>query len=195
MKRSAALRKPDRRVKRTHEALLNALLELIVEKGYERTSVQDVLERADVGRATFYAHFYNKKDLLLGGMTVFQLEVEPAAPGQAVRMPDVTRLFRHAASQRRLYLAMRGSEALDASLDIAREDLNASFLKLLGGLSANGSNGTDARFTAAFLTGALLSLIIWWLDENLPESAETMNRWFRELGDRLLSGVGTGEGG
>ena len=64
MKPTEAPRRSER-VERTQQALLESLLELIVEKGYERTTVEDVLRRADVGRTAFYTHFENKQDLLL----------------------------------------------------------------------------------------------------------------------------------
>src|SRR3954469_23951916 len=57
----------DRRVRRTRRLLREALLALVLEKGYEAVTVQDVLDRADVGRATFYAHFRDKDDLLISG--------------------------------------------------------------------------------------------------------------------------------
>src|SRR5262245_28174814 len=54
----------DRRVKKTLQLLQNALVELISEKGYDDVTIQDILDRADVGRSTFYAHFENKDQLL-----------------------------------------------------------------------------------------------------------------------------------
>src|SRR5689334_24059575 len=68
-KRSAAAvdGRGDRRVRRTRRLLREALLALVAEKGYDRVTVQDVLDRADVGRATFYAHFRDKDDLLVSG--------------------------------------------------------------------------------------------------------------------------------
>jgi AcrR family transcriptional regulator len=54
--------RPDRRVSKTRKALKEALTDLILEKGYEAVTVQDVIDRADVGRSTFYAHFIDKDD-------------------------------------------------------------------------------------------------------------------------------------
>ncbi|MBO0803611.1 MAG: TetR/AcrR family transcriptional regulator [Nocardiopsaceae bacterium] len=61
----------DRRVRRTRALLHQALIELILEKGYGRITVQDILDRADVGRSTFYSHYRDKDALLLdnGGST------------------------------------------------------------------------------------------------------------------------------
>jgi len=60
-------KKEDRRVQRTKRLLREALLALIREKRFEALSVQDVIDRADVGRATLYVHFDNKEDLLVSG--------------------------------------------------------------------------------------------------------------------------------
>src|SRR5262245_8432628 len=58
----------DRRIRRTQELLRAALMSLIQEKGFETLSVQDIIDRANVGRATFYAHFDSKDDLLASGI-------------------------------------------------------------------------------------------------------------------------------
>jgi AcrR family transcriptional regulator len=47
---------------------VNALLDLIVERGYEELTVQDIVNRANVGRSTFYKHFLDKRELLLNGV-------------------------------------------------------------------------------------------------------------------------------
>src|SRR5947199_9210097 len=66
--RQLAARAEDRRIQRTQQLLRGALLSLIQEKGFEGLSVQDIIDRANVGRATFYAHFDNKEDLLASGI-------------------------------------------------------------------------------------------------------------------------------
>ena len=57
--------KTDRRIQRTRQSLRNALLELIKEKGFDAISTEEITERANVGRATFYLHYKDKEDLLL----------------------------------------------------------------------------------------------------------------------------------
>jgi AcrR family transcriptional regulator len=54
----------DRRVTRTRGLLLEALARLIAERGYERLTIQNILDQAGIGRATFYAHFDSKDALL-----------------------------------------------------------------------------------------------------------------------------------
>ena len=58
-----AKEKTDRRIQRTRQSLRTALLTLIKEKGYDAISIEEITERANVGRATFYLHYKNKEDL------------------------------------------------------------------------------------------------------------------------------------
>ncbi len=58
----------DRRVQKTQRSLHQALIALIREKDYDRISVRDILDRADVGRSTFYAHYADKNELLVSGI-------------------------------------------------------------------------------------------------------------------------------
>src|SRR5439155_1157541 len=60
--------KPDRRTARTQQSLHRSLNTLILEKGYEATTIQDIVTRANVGRSTFYAHHGSKEGLLLHGL-------------------------------------------------------------------------------------------------------------------------------
>jgi AcrR family transcriptional regulator len=82
-------RTTDRRVRRTRELLRSALLSLIQEKGYERITVRDILDRADVGRSTFYAHYRDKDELLQSGFedvrSALAAEMQPEASRSKAR--------------------------------------------------------------------------------------------------------------
>src|SRR5918994_6928233 len=68
----------DRRAARTRRALHQALMSLILSKGYDTISVSDIVEAADIGRSTFYAHYTGKEDLLRSGFQVLRRELEEA---------------------------------------------------------------------------------------------------------------------
>src|SRR6185436_18505841 len=104
--------RPDRRVARSRRALKEALTDLILEQGYESVTVQDVIDRADVGRSTFYAHFLDKDDLLMAILA----DVEMPAPDASSWTPDdpafgwTLELFRHFGSGKRLFKAVASSQ-------------------------------------------------------------------------------------
>ena len=54
----------DRRQIKTRKSVFRAFTELLDEKGYSATTIQDIIDRADIGRSTFYSHFETKEDLL-----------------------------------------------------------------------------------------------------------------------------------
>src|SRR6476619_3274498 len=61
--------KADRRSERTRQLLSKALIDLMLEQRYDEITVQDIIDRANVGRSTFYAHYLDKEDLLVSDFT------------------------------------------------------------------------------------------------------------------------------
>ena len=85
------LRLTDRRVHRTRRLLHKALMSLILEKKYEFITVQEVLDRADVGRSTFYMHFQDKDDLLFSGFQYLESFWNPRRKSQRPYLVDHTK--------------------------------------------------------------------------------------------------------
>src|SRR5690348_14574384 len=107
-------RREDRRVQRTRELLRGALFALIRERGFEVLTVQDIIDRANVGRATFYAHFDNKEDLLLSGFDELRAALKERQHEAKLRRGPVEErgfafsheLFAHIDDHRDLFQAM-----------------------------------------------------------------------------------------
>ena len=164
-------RPPDRRVRRTKQRLNDALESLIVEKGYDKITVQDLIDRADVGRSTFYAH-YETKDELLVSWTQLADEIElPMAqePTDAESIMPSLALFRHLAEYHHLYKAMIGS----GGIDIVTEMVHSRLLRhakseLERRLDANDQTTIPIEVRAGFLASSLLALLTWWLDNDMP---------------------------
>src|SRR6266536_1624173 len=105
----------DRRIQRTRALLLSALLDLIAERGYEEVSVQDIVDRANVGRSTFYKHFLDKRELLLTGVAGLQelLTEQSAAPEASATLSErlltfSLPLFQHVQENLRFCRALLG---------------------------------------------------------------------------------------
>src|SRR5262245_40478418 len=102
----------DRRVQRTPQVLQEALVALILEKGYEAVTIQHVIDRANVGRSTFYAHFHDKEELLLSEFERLWSQLEQHLDGR-VRSDEYpwgisTVMFQHAQSYHPIYKAVVG---------------------------------------------------------------------------------------
>ncbi|WP_067900674.1 TetR/AcrR family transcriptional regulator [Nocardia vaccinii] len=99
----------DRRIRRTRELLHRALIELMLERGYARVTVQDIIDRADVGRSTFYAHFRDKDDLLVVSSTEYlRRAVAGATPATGSPLAPAHTMLRLAADHPELYRALIG---------------------------------------------------------------------------------------
>lgn len=169
------------RIERTQQALLAALLELIVEQGYDRTTVEDILRRADVGRTAFYTHFENKQDLLLNRFSTIPW-LERGVDGGF----DATFLFGHLADERALVDALRGTAAFDEAVDSLQKSLLATFTHRLEDHADDNKDKSHVQMTALALTGALMQLLLWWIEAGMPETPATMARWFAQLSERIL---------
>jgi hypothetical protein len=175
--------RPSQRVARTQQSLFDALLELTVENGYERTTVEDVLRRADVGRTAFYSHYENKQDLLLSRIDALPW-ISGSKDGEGVF--DASFLFAHVADQRDLIAGLRRTPAFDEALGGLRGSLLATFTHLVQRRSANGEVDHKLHLTAQALPGAVMQLLLWWLEADMPESPSTMASWFSQLADRMV---------
>jgi AcrR family transcriptional regulator len=180
----------DRRVRRTRGALKEALVDLIVERGWDGFSVQDLCDRADVGRSTFYLHFADKEEVLAGGFADLGRELRTqlaraGAPGPLAfsrglldHVQEHLRVFRALVGRRAAHVVQGKLRALVA--DLVREDLAA---RLPG--------GARREAAAAFLAGALFELLIWSLESRPPTTAEEADTLFHELAGPVLAAAGT----
>ncbi len=180
----AKKKKKDARVQKTRLALRDALLELIVERGYENSSVQDILDRASVGRATFYAHYWSKEDLLRQSLDVLREhlieEWKASAAGARSPLGFSRAFFRHVDEHRPLYRAIVGRESgviLTRQMRRLLADLVASDLASEKGAA----RGVREDLAVQFVVGAMMSVMHWWLDRSIKLSAEEVDRLFRQM--------------
>ncbi|HLY56453.1 MAG TPA: TetR/AcrR family transcriptional regulator [Stellaceae bacterium] len=114
-----AVRKLDRRSERTRRALHGAFTKLLLESGYEGLKVADILERADVGRSTFYQHYRGKEDLLRQSVTHMFAVLAETVTGSGVP-PGLVAIVAHMRENRRLARALyRGAVRLLLSRRLA----------------------------------------------------------------------------
>jgi AcrR family transcriptional regulator len=178
-------RKPDQRVRRTHERLGSALVSLIQEKSIDEVTVQEVLDRASVGRSTFYLHFRDKNDLLLSQLEQFLEMMSTALSARkekSLRVVPVAEMFEHIGSQKKMYLALAACGRLNDFFDLAQGYFARGIEQRLvesGRLSKVPQGELAARASA--LAGSLLSLLRWWVDRGAKEPPRAMDELFHRM--------------
>ena len=178
-------RKPDKRVRRTHERLGSALVELIQEKPIDDVTVQEVLDRASVGRSTFYLHFRDKNDLLLSQLEKF-LEMMSTALSirkeESRRIVPVAELFAHIGTQKKVYRALADSGRLNDFFDLAQGYFSRGIEQRLRESKRLPKLPQRELAARAFaLAGSLLSLLRWWLDRGAEETPGDMDELFHRI--------------
>ena len=181
----------DRRVQRTRQLLSDALMSLIVEKDYNSITVQNIIDRANLGRSTFYTHYQDKEDLLLSGIeevvhhligSVDNAPMEAEGNGQSRRILSTLPIFRHAQEQHRLHQAMVGGRGLEVIIKTIQIHLSGHIQKQIELLLPAGQTpSVPPPVIANYLAGTLLTLLTWWLDNNMPYPPERMDEMFQEL--------------
>ncbi|MBI5351995.1 MAG: TetR/AcrR family transcriptional regulator [Chloroflexi bacterium] len=175
----------DRRIQRTRKGLQDALLELILEKGFDAITVQDVIDRANVGRSTFYAHFQDKEDLLLSGFEHLRTEFERFFMEQTVTDESPWALslsmFQHAEGHRDLYKALAGKQGGNVALMHIQKYLYVYLLEHLKEQLPKKKKNISPEILTHFIASSFISLLTWWLNNESSYSAAQMNDYFRQL--------------
>jgi AcrR family transcriptional regulator len=179
-------KRPDRRIERTQQSLSKALMELIAERDYHSITIQEIADRANVARATFYVRYPGGKDDLLFQTLASmygELMNPPLEPdAEADERPLVTdrlndpRDFEHVARYADFYRSVLSNRGSAAFIVAIREFLASALREEV--LDPRLPTGSEPRLpldvVASFLAGAEMGLIHWWLENDMPYSAEQM---------------------
>jgi AcrR family transcriptional regulator len=181
----------NRRIRRTRKSLHEALISLTLEKNYDSITVQDILDRADVGRSTFYAHFKNKDELLVSGVHDLRETLEAAlqrertsAKGHEGVIAFSLAMFDHADEYREIYHAILHTRAWplvrqglqDVLGELIRRECKAEIENL-----KQADSEVPVDLFVYYLTSAFLSVLIWWLDRRSRLTPSQIDGVFRSL--------------
>jgi AcrR family transcriptional regulator len=201
-------RRTDRRTSRTRRQLKEALFSLVLEKGYDAVTVEDITARADLGRTTFYLHYHDKEELLLESIELVSDELmaqiapippsswndQSASPGANPRDP-IRVVFRHAADNALLYLIILRGEGATKAASRVHAIISLKVIEVLHDSLQNGAQikpQIPEDVFANYLAGALLGMITWWLESKAPYTPDEMAEMFRRMffiGGRRMLGI------
>jgi AcrR family transcriptional regulator len=177
---------PDRRVRRTRKLLHDAFISLVIEKGYEKTTIQDILDRADVGRSTFYVHYRDKEALLTANFDAMHEQLEReldkiAATGPVDVALPAALLFEHAYRNQRMYRAMCGRQGGELVHRHLRRLIGDVLRKRLAPQLQQDGAEVRSDVAAEFYTSAALGLLVWWIDKDFCGDDGWMTGLYRKL--------------
>ncbi len=176
----------DRRVARSRRLLRSALMELVQEKEYARITVQDILDRADVGRSTFYAHFRDKDDLLVGDLQFILPLFDDDGPEV---VPPFLPLFEHVQAFYPTLRKLIAGGAQPMMFERIRAGLVSRWHERIVRLQAGGLvRDLDPDAAAHFATAGFIALLTWWLNSGLQLSPREMDDFLRQALSEGLRG-------
>lgn len=183
-------RKDDRRIQRTRKQLRESMLALILDRGYEDISIQDVTDHADLGRATFYLHYREKDDLyrdVLQNMAEDFLDSLPKTDGKC-NVEDGSRnlelLFNYIENQYDLYrISFMNGRSARLTSAIVGEIIKENFRIFTTDDMETYVNATGIPFDflLSYNASTLKSTLFWWLENEMPYSASEMARIYEKV--------------
>lgn len=192
--------KIDRRVRKTRQALREAMINLMEEKGYDKVTVEELTNRADIGRTTFYLHYNAKQDLLLEQFgelldnLVEQLYQIPFSAwrqeGDSFVVDDhpnrpISMIFQHAADNEELYRIVLQGEGVDQALERLQTVMTNAVNKYLRSKLGDDREQLNIQIPievfSNYFAGAMLGVLKWWLESDMPYTPGEMEAIFFQM--------------
>ena len=181
----SAQKKTDARVRRTRDALGDALVALMQEKPFDAITVQDVLDRANVGRSTFYSHYSDKDDLLMSDAEEFFESISTilyVSGDKSERVFPVREFFSHITEAKQFVDALISSGKFHDNMELARGQFARGIERRLSEIPRGQRIPEDERPAIAFAhAGALLALLAWWIDRGMKQPPAEMDQLFHRM--------------
>lgn len=188
----------DPRVARTTAALGRAVVALLEERAFDAITVQDILDRAGVGRTAFYAHYRNKHDVLFsnyeGLLAAFADDVDRPSPygSPGTRLFPVAEFVAHVGEVPRLVHALTRDGLVDDAWAMLAGEAGRLIARRLGAWAAavgaprDGSPDWPSPVWAPMLAGALVESVRWWQAHPDAATPAEVDAAFHQLARGIL---------
>ena len=178
----------DRRQKKTRNAIFSAFSQLLSQKDFTQITVADIIELADVGRATFYAHFETKDFLLKAFCEELFCHIFDTANNNADNhshifhcdgtAPVFLHLFQHLQRNDNNILALLSSRNNELFFQYFRSNLDRLIEKQLPQFASRKDPSLPDSFWKDHIASTFINTLKWWIGNKMAESPETINAYF-----------------
>lgn len=186
----------DRRQQKTRAAIFTAFSALLAEKSYSRITVQEIIDTADIGRTTFYAHFGTKDDLLkalceeLFGHIISSamdcththgLYADTNAPESVF-----CHLLQHLQENENHILELLSCESSELFLRYFKDSLNGLIQNQFVDQNRKSNAGIPQDFLINHISGSFVEMVLWWIKSRMKQTPEELDRYFRAVMEPVL---------
>lgn len=178
----------DRRQKKTRDAIFKAFTELLAEKNYNQISVQEIIELADIGRTTFYAHFETKDYLLKALCEELFGHIIDTARGLPHGIAHYCcgcatdsvflHLLRHLQENDWNILALLSSENNEIFLKYFKSNLKELIVSQYAKKGSFEKSKLPEDYLINHISSAFVETVSWWISRRMKESPETITEYF-----------------
>jgi len=173
------MKNQDRRIQRTQARLRNALIDLILQKGYDVITIREITDQAQVGYATFFRHYEGKDELLADAFehSISELHTLLSVLGGSNPEEKGTLIFAHIKKHQDLYSIFLQGHGTQRLLNrVINESVSDILLRY-----SRYTPSIPPAVLANHLVSSIVSLIKWWLCNDMPFSPEEMGAFYATL--------------
>ena len=186
----------DRRQQKTRAAIFQAFGLLLAEQSYSHITVQEIIDRANVGRTTFYAHFETKDELLkalcknLFGHIISSakdcththgLYSDGSAPESIF-----CHLLQHLQENDNNVLGLLSCESSEIFLRYFKDSLNELIQSLFVSQDSGSARTVPQDFLVNHISGSFVEMVLWWIRGRRKQTPEELDRYFRAVIEPIL---------
>ena len=169
----------DRRQKKTRKAILDTFRSLLEKKRYDRITVQEIIDDADVGRSTFYSHF-ETKDMLLDALAgeifhhIFEADPCPWVGKDGALEGKLSHILWHIRDERENLAGILLSDSGELFMGYFKNHLKAVFTQYID----NFKQSVPREFLIEYLSVSFAETVRWWIKEGMKTSPENVAKYF-----------------
>ncbi len=181
----------DRRQQKTRSAIFSAFGQLLSEKGYNKITVQDIIDAANIGRSTFYMHFETKADLLremnkelfdhIIGSAMDSSHKHGLYSNSTAPNSVFCHLLQHLQENDHHILALLSGESSDLFQRYFKDSLKELIKKKYFDQLQDNTSEVPIDFLINHISTSFVEMVLWWLKGNMKQSPEQLDKYFRAV--------------